>query len=130
MTQLTDFERARFNMIQQQIRPWFVIDSDMLDTLSDVRREDFVPLAHKALAFADLRIPLTQPAEAAMSKGECMLEPRLEVRLLQDRSQRVVTMEINPELVKMARQNLQRAGLTNVEVREADGSRGMAAEGP
>jgi protein-L-isoaspartate(D-aspartate) O-methyltransferase len=155
MTHLTDPERARFNMIEQQIRPWFVLDRDMPQLLSQARREDFVPLAHKALAFADLRIPLTQPAEAALQKGECMLEPKLEVRLLQDlhvqetdkvlevgagsgymaallahRAQRVVTMEVNPELVKLARGNLQRAGLTNVEVREADGARGLAAEGP
>jgi protein-L-isoaspartate(D-aspartate) O-methyltransferase len=155
MTDIADFERARFNMIEQQIRPWVVLDEEVLEMLSMVRREDFVPLAHKALAFADLRIPLLQPTEAALQKGQCMLEPKLEARFLQDlrvlpsdkvleigagsgymaallahRAQRVVTMEIHPELVKMARANLQRAGLTNVEVREADGARGMAAEGP
>ncbi len=155
MTRLTDLERARFNMIEQQIRPWVLMDEDLQQVLSELRREEFVPLAHKALAFADLRIPLTQPAEAALQSGECMLEPRLEARMLNDlrvqasdkvlevgagsgfmaallahRAQRVVTMEINPELVKMARANLQRAGITNVEVREADGARGLAAEGP
>jgi protein-L-isoaspartate(D-aspartate) O-methyltransferase len=155
MTQLPNPERARFNMIEQQIRPWFVMNEELLQTLSQVRREEFVPLADKALAFADLRIPLTQPTDAAMQKGECMLEPRLEARMLMDlrvqpgdkvlevgtgsgymaallahQGQRVVTMEINPGLVKMARENLQRAGITNVEVREADGSRGLAAEGP
>ena len=155
MTDLTDFERARFNMIEQQIRPWVVLDHDVLEMLSVVRREDFVPMAHKALAFADLRIPLLQPAEAALQNGHCMLEPKLEARFLQDlhvlptdkvleigagsgymaallahRAQRVITMEIQPELVRMARANLQRAGLTNVEVREADGAKGLAAEGP
>lgn len=155
MTHLTDLERARFNMIEQQIRPWVVMDGDLLQTLSEVRREDFVPLAHKALAFADLRIPLTQPTEAALQNGECMLEPKLEARMLKDlrvqatdkvlevgagsgymaallahRGQRVVTMETNPALVKMARENLQRAGISNVEVREADGAKGLAAEGP
>ena len=155
MTDLADFERARFNMIEQQIRPWVVLDADVREMLSVVRREDFVPLAHKALAFADLRIPLLQPAEAALQRGHCMLEPKLEARFLQNlhvlptdkvleigagsgymaallahRAQRVVTMEIQPELVKMARANLQRAGLTNVEVREADGASGLAAEGP
>ena len=155
MTDLADFERARFNMIEQQIRPWVVLDAEVREMLSVVRREDFVPLAHKALAFADLRIPLLQPAEAALQNGHCMLEPKLEARFLQDlhvlptdkvleigagsgymaallahRAQRVVTMEIQPELVKMARANLQRAGLSNVEVREADGANGLAAEGP
>lgn len=155
MTNLTDLERARFNMIEQQIRPWVVLDDEVLQMLSEVRREDFVPLAHKALAFADLRIPLTQPSEAALQGGQCMLEPRIEARILQDlhvlptdkvlevgagsgymaallahRAQRVVTMEIVPELAQMARANLQRAGLTNVEVREADGAKGLVAEGP
>ncbi len=155
MTDLADFERARFNMIEQQIRPWVVLDHDVLDMLSVVRREDFVPLAHKALAFADLCIPLLHPTEAAMQKGQCMLEPKQEARFLQNlhvlptdkvlevgagsgymaallahRAQRVITLEIEPELVKMARANLQHAGLSNVEVREADGSKGLAAEGP
>ena len=84
MTDLTDFEHARFNMIEQQIRPWDVLDADVLELLSVVRREDFVPLAHKALAFADLRIPLLQPAEEALQHGQCMLEPKVEARLLQD----------------------------------------------
>jgi protein-L-isoaspartate(D-aspartate) O-methyltransferase len=155
MTELTDFERARFNMIEQQIRPWVVLDAGVLEMLNMVRREDFVPLAHKALAFADLRIPLLHPTEAAMQNGQCMLEPKLEARFLQNlhvlptdkvlevgagsgymaallahRAQRVITLEIQPELVQMARANLQRAGLTNVEVREADGSKGLAAESP
>lgn len=155
MTDIADFERARFNMIEQQIRPWVVLDAEVREMLNLVRREDFVPLAYQALAFADLRIPLLHPTEAAMQKGQCMLEPRLEARILQDlhvlpadkvlevgagsgymaallahRAQRVVTMEIVPELAQMARANLQHAGLTNVEVREADGSKGLAGEGP
>ncbi len=50
--------QARFNMIEQQIRPWNVLDADVLKLLSEVRREEFVPLAHQALAFADIEIPL------------------------------------------------------------------------
>jgi protein-L-isoaspartate(D-aspartate) O-methyltransferase len=155
MTDLIDFERARFNMIEQQIRPWVVLDVEVREILSIVRREDFVPLAHKALAFADLRIPLLHPADEALQRGQCMLEPRVEARFLQElrllptdkvlevgagsgymaallahRAQRVITLEIEPELVKMARANLQRAGLTNAEVRAADGAQGWAAEGP
>ncbi|APW42044.1 protein-L-isoaspartate O-methyltransferase family protein [Rhodoferax saidenbachensis] len=140
-------ELARFNMIEQQIRPWDVLDADVLQLLSVVKREDFVPLAHKGLAFADLEIPLPG--------GECMLAPRVEARLLQDlnvqihetvlevgtgsgymaallahRAQRVVSLELLPELVQMARANLQKAGIANVEVRQGDGSQGLAAEGP
>jgi protein-L-isoaspartate(D-aspartate) O-methyltransferase len=150
-----DIERARFNMIEQQIRPWDVLDLEVLDLLQQVKREDFVPLAHRALAFADMEIPLVGGAEEALRNGRCMLAPRVEARMLQDvapkghekileigtgsghmaallasRAHRVITLEIHPELARMARENLQKAGLRNVEVREADGAKGLAAEGP
>jgi len=155
MTAALDLERARFNMIEQQIRPWDVLDKEVLQLLSVVKREEFVPLAHKALAFFDMEIPLAGGAEEALRSGYCMLAPKVEARLLQDvaprahekvlevgagsgymaallahRAQRVISLELNPELVAMARANLQKAGITNAEVREADGSRGLAAEGP
>jgi protein-L-isoaspartate(D-aspartate) O-methyltransferase len=155
MTAPADLERARFNMIEQQIRPWDVLDLDILALLGRVRREEFVPLAHKALAFVDMRIPLLGKADEADRKGWCMLEPRVEARMLQDlkvqphekvlevgagsgymaallaqRAQRVISLELEPELVKMARGNLQRAGITNVDVREGDGSQGLAGEAP
>ncbi|MDB5897475.1 MAG: Protein L-isoaspartyl methyltransferase [Ramlibacter sp.] len=150
-----DIERARFNMIEQQIRPWDVLDNEILAVLHQVRREDFVPLAHKSLAFADLQLPLLGDSEDNVRKGWCMLEPKQEARLLQDaavrphekvlevgagsgymaallasRAQRVISLEIEPRLVRMARENLQKAGILNAEVREADGARGLAAEGP
>jgi len=146
-----DLEQARFNMIEQQIRPWEVLDPQVLQLLSVVKREDFVPLAHRALAFVDMEIPLREGG----AQGQVMLAPRVEARLLQDlnlqahekvleigagsgymaallahRAQRVVTLEIQPELARMARANLQRAGIQNVEVREADGAQGTQAEGP
>jgi protein-L-isoaspartate(D-aspartate) O-methyltransferase len=138
--------QARFNMIEQQIRPWNVLDLQVLELLGTIRREDFVPSAHRALAFADIEIPL--PA------GQCMLAPRLEARILQDlmvqphetvlevgagsgfmaallahRARQVLTVEIVPELAAMARSNLTQAGLNNVTVREADGSKLGASEG-
>lgn len=150
-----DLERARFNMIEQQIRPWDVLDLDILALLQQLRREDFVPLAHKALAFVDMQIPLLGETEEALRRGHCMLEPKVEARMLQDlqvqphekvlevgagsgymaallasRAQRVISLEIEPQLAQMARANLQRAGIHNAEVREADGARGLAAEGP
>jgi protein-L-isoaspartate(D-aspartate) O-methyltransferase len=150
-----DLERARFNMIEQQIRPWDVLDQEVLALLSRMRREDFVPLAHKALAFVDMQIPLLGSAEDALVNGLSMLEPKVEARILQDlqvrkhhkvlevgagsgymaallaqRAQRVITLEIEPQLVRMARDNLQRAGIGNAEVREADGARGLPAESP
>ena len=155
MTAQTDLERARFNLIEQQIRPWDVLDLDILDLLGRLHREDFVPAAHKALAFVDMQIPLLGSAEEAARNGQCMLEPKVEARMLQDlevqpgdkvlevgagsgymaallasRAQRVISLEIVPQLVAMARDNLQRAGIRNAEVREADGAKGLAAEGP
>ena len=142
-----DLELARFNMIEQQIRPWDVLDANVLHLLSVVKREDFVPIAHKAMAFVDMEIPLPG--------GQTMLAPRVEARLLQDvavqkhekvleigagsgymaallghRAQRVITLEINPDLAALARANLQKAGIHNAEVRHADGSQGAPVEGP
>ena len=142
-----NLEQARFNMIEQQIRPWDVIDSEVLRLLALVKREEFVPLAYRALAFVDMEIPL--------GHGQCMLAPRLEARMLQDaalqknetvleigagsgymaallaqQAQRVISLEINPELAQMARANLQKAGIHNVEVRQFDGAKGAPAEGP
>lgn len=146
-----NIEQARFNMIEQQIRPWNVLDAAVLDILSVVRREDFVPVAHKALAFADMELPLRNGGEA----GQCMLAPKVEARMLQDlavqkhekvleigtgsgymaallaqRAQRVISLEIDPELTTLARANLQKAGISNVEVRQADGAKGLPVEAP
>lgn len=143
----TAVEQARFNMIEQQVRPWNVLDGDVLQLLSAVKREEFVPTAHKGIAFADLEVPL--------GHGQVMLAPRLEARLLQDlavkktekvleigtgsgfmaallgaQAQRVLSLELVPELVTLARDNLQRASVGNVDVRQADGSQGAAADGP
>ena len=71
-----DFEQARFNMVEQQIRTWDVLDQDVLDLLFEVRREDFVPPAYRTLAFADLEIPL--------GEGERMWTPKMEARVLQE----------------------------------------------
>jgi protein-L-isoaspartate(D-aspartate) O-methyltransferase len=140
-------EQARFNMIEQQIRPWEVLDPGVLSLLSVVKREDFVPAAYRAMAFVDTQVPLPG--------GQCMLEPKVEARLLQElgvhkhetvleigsgsgfmaallghKAQQVITLEINAELAALASANLQRAGVMNVTVRRADGSHGLADEGP
>ena len=144
-----DLNQARFNMIEQQIRPWEVLDPKVLELLSVVRREDFVPLAHQALAFVDMEIPLgSQP-------GQVMLAPRVQARLVQDlaiqktdkvleigtgsgftaallahQAAQVLSYEIDADLACQASANLQKAGITNVKVRHADGSQGAAGEGP
>ena len=144
---LHNVEQARFNMIEQQIRPWDVADSAVLELLAVVKREDFVPSSYKAMAFADMAIPL--PGQ------QVMLAPRQQARLLQDaavqatdkvleigtgsgfttallakQAQRVISLEIHPELADLARANLQRAGIHNAEVRCADGAQGAAADAP
>ncbi len=145
---------ARYNMIEQQIRPWNVLDDEVLSLLGKVQRENFVPPQHAGLAFMDLEIPLAGTPEEAAAKGWCMLAPRIEARMLQDLKIRptdrvleigagsghmaallaslakeVVTLEIVPELAEMARENLLGAGITNAEVKLADGSTAAAALG-
>jgi protein-L-isoaspartate(D-aspartate) O-methyltransferase len=146
-----NIEQARFNMIEQQIRPWDVLDNSILHLLANVKREDFCPLAHKALAFVDMEIPLRDGGK----NGQSMLSPKVEARMLQDlavhkhekvleigtgsgymaallshRAQRVITLEIVPELAQTARENLQKAGIHNCEVRTADGSKDVSVDGP
>jgi len=142
-----NIEQARFNMIEQQIRPWDVLDKGILGLLAAVRREDFVPAAYRALAFVDTEVPLPE--------GENMLPPKVEARLLQElqvqrhervleigagsgfmaallghRAQNVVSLEIKPALARLATENLRRAGAANVTVVQADGAHGYAAEAP
>ncbi len=142
-----NFEQARYNMIEQQIRPWNVRDAEVLHLLSVIKREDFVPPAQQEMAFADMEIPL--------GHGQRMLAPRIEARMLQDaaikkhekvleigsgsgymtallahQAQRVISLEVDPELVKMARTNLQKAGIHNAEVRQGDGATGTLSDAP
>ncbi|PWF41318.1 protein-L-isoaspartate O-methyltransferase family protein [Massilia glaciei] len=142
-----NFEQARFNMIEQQIRPWNVLDQDVLDLLLVVKREDYVPAACKNLAFADTEIPLPG--------GEAMFTPKLEARILQEimlkkhesvleigagsgymaallahKGRHVTTVEISPELKAMAEANLARAGVGNVTVELGDGAEGWAKGAP
>lgn len=138
-----DIERARFNMVEQQIRPWDVLDQDVLDLLFVVRREDYVPPAYRSLAFVDMEIPLTVDGVAT---GESMLAPKLEARLLQaatvrrhenvleigtgsgymaallaHRARLVVSCELRPELAAFASANLSRGAVANVTVETGNG---------
>ena len=146
-----NIEQARFNMIEQQIRPWDVLDASVLALLAVVRREDFVPAAYRALAFVDTEVPLPTTS----GETQAMLAPRVEARLLQElavhkhervleigagsgfmaallahKAQHVITLEIDPGLARFARANLQRAGLMNATVIEADGANGWRGEAP
>ncbi len=136
-----NIEQARFNMIEQQIRPWEVLDQDVLNLLLIVKRENFVPAAYRNIAFADLEVPLPG--------GQRMLSPKVEARVLQElavhkdetvleigacsgymaallahRGRSVKTIEIVHELADFAEQNLAANGVTNAEVVQGDGALG------
>jgi protein-L-isoaspartate(D-aspartate) O-methyltransferase len=140
-------EQARFNMIEQQIRPWEVLDTSILGLLSAVRREDFVPQAHQGQAFMDIEIPL--------GGGRSLLAPRVEARMVQDlqlskrdqvlqigaatgfvsallahKSRRVIGLENDASLAAAARANLRKAGVNNAEIVQADGASGFPGQAP
>ncbi|HQT25154.1 MAG TPA: protein-L-isoaspartate O-methyltransferase [Burkholderiales bacterium] len=142
-----DFEKARYNMVEQQIRPWDVLDNAVLDLLFEVKREEYVPDAYRKLALADLEVPI--------GYGESMLAPKLEAKILQqlalrksDRvleigsgtgymtallaagGQHVYSVEILPELSAMAEKNLKKHHISNVTLEIGDGSHGWGKHGP
>jgi protein-L-isoaspartate(D-aspartate) O-methyltransferase len=142
-----NIEQARFNMIEQQIRPWNVLDTDILDLLHVVKREHFVPAAYQNMAFADIEIPLPG--------GQSMFSPKIEARILEElrvkkhetvleigtgsgymaallahRGAKVTTVEINPESKAFAEANLARAGIHNVTVELGNGAEGSSKGAP
>ena len=144
-------EQVRFNMIEQQIRPWDVLNLGVLELLAVVKREDFVPPEHRGMAFVDTEVPLS----SSTGGQQCMLAPKVEARLLQElavhkhervleigagsgymaallahKAQHVTTLEIDPELAAFATANLKRAGVANATVLTADGSGALPADGP
>ncbi|MFA7268174.1 MAG: protein-L-isoaspartate O-methyltransferase [Sterolibacterium sp.] len=142
-----NLEKARFNMIEQQIRPWDVLDQDVLDLLFVVKREEFVPLAYRQLAFADIEIPLGHAA--------CMLAPKIEAHALQalrvrknDKALEIGTgsgymaallaahadhvwsVDIVPELTKSALATVKRLGINNVTLETGDAALGWKSHAP
>ena len=141
-----NIEQARFNMIEQQIRTWDVLDTEILELLQVVRREAFVPEAYRSLAFVDTEIPL--------AGGENMLPPKFEARILQEAAPRkhetvleigagsgymaallahralhVTSVEISSELKGMAERNLADYGVDNVDVVLGNGANGWEGAG-
>ena len=142
-----NLEQARANMVEQQIRPWEVLDQAVLDLLYAVPREEFVPAAYRNLAFADLELPI--------GEGERMMAPKIEARLLQSLALRktdrvlevgtgsgyltallarsaahVHSLEIRPALAAFGRGNLERQGVDNVTLEIGDGARGDPKRAP
>jgi protein-L-isoaspartate(D-aspartate) O-methyltransferase len=145
MTSAMDYEQARFNMVEQQVRTWDVLDQQILDLLFEVKREEFVPDAYRSLAFADLELPL--------ANGARMWAPKLEARVLQElrlkraeavleigtgsgylaallarRAASVTTVEIDAALSAAAAATLRRTGIANVRCEVGDGARGWGIE--
>jgi protein-L-isoaspartate(D-aspartate) O-methyltransferase len=140
-------EQARFNMVEQQIRTWEVLDQEVLDLLYVVRREEFVPEACRALAFSDLEIPI--------GENEHMMQPKLEARILQEmslkksdkvlevgtgsgyltallahRALHVYSIEIHASLKALAEHNLGHEAPENVTLELGDAARGWAKHAP
>ena len=140
-----NYEQARFNMIEQQIRTWEVLDPQVLELLHEVKREDFVPAEHRALAFADLEVPL--------GHGESMMQPKVEARIVQElalqphetvyevgtgsgyltallarRARHVTSAEIHQDLKARAAASLSAAGIRNVTLLEGDSAGRPLAE--
>jgi protein-L-isoaspartate(D-aspartate) O-methyltransferase len=142
-----NFDQARANMVEQQIRPWEVLDQAVLDLLYAVPREDFVPSAYRTLAFADMEIPI--------GEGEKMMAPKIEARIVQEvaprkhervlevgtgsgyltallahRAAHVHSVEIRPALAVFGRGNLERHGADNVTLEIGDAARGWPTRAP
>jgi protein-L-isoaspartate(D-aspartate) O-methyltransferase len=142
-----NLEQARTNMVEQQIRPWEVLDQDVLDLLYTVPREEFVPVSCRNLAFTDMEIPI--------GEGEKMWAPKMEARMLQElaprrsdrvleigtgsgyltallahRSAHVTSVEIKPVLAAFGKANIARHGVDNVTLEIGNGARGYAKAGP
>lgn len=147
VTESAKKETARFNMIEQQIRTWEVLDPTVLQLLNDIPREQFVPAAYQGLAFADLEIPI--------GHGQLMLSPKLEGRLLQALSiknsdhvlhigtgtgyltallaklaKHVVSVEIEPELSALAAQHLKAQQIQNITLEVGDAAHGWSQQAP
>ena len=142
-----DLEKARFNMIEQQIRPWDVLDDTILSLLQRIKREEYVPEAYRAMAFMDLEIPL--------GHGESMLSPKVEARLVQELHIRptdkvlevgtgsgymtallaslaghVHSVEIIPEFSQAAAQKLAAHDFKNITLEVGDAARGWQKHAP
>lgn len=142
-----DLETARFNMVEQQIRPWEVLDPDVLDACMKVRRELFVPDAYRRLAFSDTNIDI--------GHGQSMMAPKVEARALQSLAVRpadraleigtgsghltallaslaahVTSIEIFEDLAEEGKRNLGQAGVTNVKLHVGDGLEGWSTAAP
>lgn len=142
-----NYEQARYNMVEQQIRTWDVLDQRVLDAMSELRRDAFVPKEYRSLAYADTRIPLPE--------GQVMMTPKVEARICQELrlqpderayeigtgsgfltallarlTRHVYSIEINERLARTAAKTLAEQGVENITLRMGDGLQGWPEHGP
>ena len=142
-----NFDQARFNMVEQQIRTWHVLDPKVIEVLLRLKRETFVPLEYQNLAYSDTDVPLVG--------GKTMPAPCIQARLINDLHlvttdkvleigtgsgystailaslcNRVISIEQDSIMSEVAKSNLQNAGVHNAEVRVGDALEGSASDGP
>ncbi len=144
---MLNVEQARFNMIEQQVRPWDVLDPKALDLMQAMPREAFVPAGYEGLAYADIDVP--------MGNGDCMLAPKYVGRMLQavdfDKGdvaleigtgtgyltallgkacREVISVDIDPDMSAAAKKNLEAQGIDNVTLETGDAAQGWNAHAP
>ncbi len=142
-----NYEQARLNMIEQQVRPWEVLDQDVLELLNELHREDFVPEPYKQLALADVGIPLAH--------GEITMTPKMEARIVQSldigpednvleigtgcgyftallaRSGRIIhSVDIHEDFIRQAEVKLAQHDIANVQLYTGDALRGWPSQAP
>jgi len=142
-----NIELARHNMVEQQVRPWEVLDQRVLDLIARAPRDEYVPTKYRNVAYADLFLPL--------GDGQVMLTPKIEARMLQEleigpkdrileigtgsgyftsllaaMGAQVYSVDIYPQFVEGARANLEAHGVQNVTLETGDAARGWDKHGP
>lgn len=142
---MNNMEQARFNMVEQQIRPWDVLDTEVLDLLKTVKRELFVPANHRALAFMDVDIPLGHGAKMWQPKMEARALQALDLKhgdhvlevgtgsgyltaLLSRMASHITSVEIVPELSAQAERNLAAYHNGSITLAVGDAANGWGAE--
>ncbi len=144
---MMSLEQTRFNMVEQQIRTWNVVDQDVLGLLYKIKREEFVPAAYRSMAFMDMEIPLEHDAVMLTPKMEARIVQELNINktdkileigtgtgymtaLLAELGTHVYSVEIVPALHTTAKINLQVQGITNITLEQGDGTRGWPNHEP
>ncbi len=140
-----DIALAKFNMVEQQIRPWNVLDPRILETVNSVPRENYVPAQYLHQAFADMQVPI--------GDGQVMMQPKVEARLLQalepdahdlaleigtgtgyvaallaHTALEVHTVESREQFVELAKHNLAANQCNNVAVIHGDAGQGWHSD--